>query len=124
MPHVILDVVFEDGLLYLAVRNIGSRPALGVSVAFDAPIVGLGGAREVSALPLFRRLAFLAPGREIRTLLDTSASYFSRGQPERIVARITYRDARGRRRSAVIRHDLGIYRNLAYAHVPQREGER
>jgi hypothetical protein len=26
-PDVILDVVFEDGLLFLALRNIGSRPA-------------------------------------------------------------------------------------------------
>lgn len=122
MPHVILDVVFEDGLLYFAVRNIGTRPALSVSVAFDQPIIGLDGARDVSALPLFQRLAFLAPGREIRTLLDTSASYFGRGQPERIAARISYRDTRGRRRSAVIRHDLSIYRSLAY--TPAREGER
>lgn len=74
-PHVILDVVFEDGLLFLSLRNIGARPAVQVSVRFDRPIVGLEGEREISALPLFTNLEFLAPGREIRTFLDRSASY-------------------------------------------------
>jgi hypothetical protein len=105
-PDVILDVVFEDGLFYLALRNIGARPARDVTVSFDEPI---------SALALFRGVPFLAPGREIRTLLDASAAYFARGAPERITARVSYRDARGRRRAAAIDHDLGIYRTVAYA---------
>lgn len=113
-PEVILDVVFEDGLLFLSLRNIGMGAALDVSVEFDARIVGLEGEREVSALPLFKRLAFLAPGREIRTFLDRSASYFGRGQPERITATIHYRDGAGRRHTTTIHHDLGIYRDLGY----------
>jgi hypothetical protein len=111
---VILDVTFEQGLLFLAIRNIGARPVTAVSVSFDQRVVGLGGTCEVSALPLFRHVAFLAPGREIRTLLDSSASYFARGQPERIAARVTYRDERGRRRAITTRHDLGIYKTIAY----------
>jgi hypothetical protein len=114
-PDVILDVLFEDGLLFLSVRNIGSRPVYHVSVAFDHPIIGLGGDREISALPLFRNIEFLAPGREIRTVLDTSASYFSRRQPDRIKVAISYREARGRRRRAVIQHDLSIYKDIGYA---------
>jgi len=113
-PEVILDVVFEDGLLFLSLRNIGVRPAVNVSVRFDRPIVGLEGEREISALPLFTDLEFLAPGREIRTFLDRSASYFGRGQPERIAATIRYRDTAGRRHAAVIHHDLGIYREIGY----------
>ena len=34
-PDVILDVVFEEGLLFIAVRNLGTRPAVDVSCAFD-----------------------------------------------------------------------------------------
>jgi hypothetical protein len=111
---VILDVVFEEGLFFLSVRNIGARPATRVSVTFDEPLVGLGGTREVAALPLFRNIEFLAPGREIRTLLDSSASYFGRGQPERITARISYHDTRGRRHTGTIHHDLGVYRTIGY----------
>ena len=114
-PDVILDVLFEDGLLFLSVRNIGSRPVHHVSVTFDQPITGLGGDREISALPLFKNIEFLAPGRDIRTVLDTSASYFSRGQPERFKVVISYQEAKGRRRRAVIQHDLGIYRDIGYA---------
>lgn len=113
-PEVILDVVFEEGLLFLSLRNIGARPAVNVSVRFDRPIVGVEGEREISALPLFSNLAFLAPGREIRTFLDRSASYFGRGQPERITATIRYRDTAGRRHVAVIPHDLGVYREIGY----------
>jgi hypothetical protein len=113
-PDVILDVVFEDGLLFLALRNIGARPALRVETQFRRPLVGLGGAKEVSSIALFRRVDFLAPGREIRTLLDSTASWFGRRQPTKVVAEISYGDAAGERYETVVRHDLGVYREVAY----------
>ncbi|MGH3130827.1 MAG: hypothetical protein ACRDNX_08425, partial [Gaiellaceae bacterium] len=77
-PEVIVDFEFERGLLYVALRNLGDRPALKVSCAFDKQFRGLGGEREMNALRLFRNVEFLAPGKEIRTLVDTSAAYFAR----------------------------------------------
>ena len=114
---VILDVVFERGLLYLALLNLGAEPALKVSCAFDKPVRGLGGTTEVSALRLFRTIELLAPGREIRTLLDTSAAYFGRREPMVIRATVTWRTPAGAKREARIAHDLSIYRDLAY--VPE-----
>jgi hypothetical protein len=113
-PDVILDVVFEDGLLYLALVNIGPRPALRVETRFDRKLVGLGGAKEVSALALFRKIEFLGPGREIRTLLDSAASFFARRQPTTLVARLAFRDEEGGRHEKTVKHDLAIYRELAY----------
>ncbi|MDR7550343.1 MAG: hypothetical protein QN131_10455 [Armatimonadota bacterium] len=113
-PEVILDVLFDDGLLFLAVQNIGTLPAFNVSIVFDQPIYGLEGAREVSALPLFRHIAFLAPGREIRTFLDTAASYFQRRQPTAITAKVVFQDGDGRYATRIIRHDLEIYREIGY----------
>ncbi len=123
VPDVILDVIFDDGLLFLAVRNISLVPAHKVSVAFDSPVVGMGG-REISALPLFKNIEFLAPGREIRTLLDASASYFARGQPTRVTARIAYHDDRRGRHTRAIAHDLEIYREIGYVQKTpeQKEG--
>jgi hypothetical protein len=115
MGDVVLDVLFCDGLLFLSVRNIGPRPVFEVSVTFDRPVIGLGGTCEISALPLFRHIEFLAPGREIRAFLDSSASYFGRGEPERISARVAYRDERGRRQAFTITHALDIYKTLPYA---------
>src|SRR6478752_3953422 len=62
-PEVILDIVFEDGLLFAAVRNISARPAYRVSIGFDKGFTGLGGAQETEearrrgALALERREA-------------------------------------------------------------------
>jgi hypothetical protein len=117
---VILDVLFEDGMLFLSVRNIGARPAFHVAAAFEEPITGLGGAVDVRALPLFENIEFLAPGREIRTLLDSSASYFARRQPDQIAVTMSYRDARGRLHAGVIRHDLRIYKAIAYVSKTER----
>ncbi len=118
-PDVILDFDFEDGLLYAAVRNLSDRPAYRVSVSFDKRFTGLGGRRETPALAVFRNIEFLAPRKEIRTLVDTAASYFARRQPAKIAAEVTWRDGAGRRHTRRIKHDLGIYRELAYA--PRKE---
>jgi hypothetical protein len=113
---VIVDFTFDQGLLFVSLRNIGGRPALRVSVRFSEPIHGLGGTKEISALPLFRNVEFLAPGKEIVTLLDTAASYFAGNQPTRIEAEVTWfdRDQDREPHRASIRHDLEIYRDIAF----------
>ena len=38
-PVVIVDFIFDQGLLYIAVKNIGAQPAFKVSTQFDKEIV-------------------------------------------------------------------------------------
>jgi hypothetical protein len=109
-----LDVVFEDGLLFLVVANIGERPALAVACKFDQPFRGLGGTQDMGRLPLFRRIEVLVPGREIRTLLDSSAAYFRRKEPTKLTAFLTWRSEEGERFERRVMHDLRIYRDVAY----------
>ena len=113
-PDVIVDFIFEDGLFFIAVKNIGDTPAHDVSVVFDKKFTGLGGAREISALPLFKKIAFLAPQKEIAAFLDHSASYFRRRQPAAIRATIRFKDGSGTVHSSVVKHDLRIYKDLGY----------
>jgi hypothetical protein len=113
-PDVIVEFLFERGMFSIAVRNIGDRPALKASVAFDKKIVGVGGAREISGLALFKNIEFLGPGREIVAFLDTSDSYFRRQQPTNVSARVSYGDADGHTYEATITHDLEIFRELGY----------
>jgi hypothetical protein len=113
-PNVIVDFTFDQGLLFVSVRNIGGLPAHRVSVRFGEPLVGLGGDKEVSALPLFRNVEFLAPGKEIATLVDSASSYFGRGQPTKITAEVAWFDREDERHTATIRHDLEIYRDIAF----------
>jgi hypothetical protein len=113
-PDVIVDIDFDGGLLYIVIRNIGERPALDVTTTFDRKLLGLGGGTDISALPLFRNVAFLAPNKEIRTLLDTAASWFARRRATKITARVAYRDADGEHYRGRMTHDLEIYREIAY----------
>ncbi|MGH2572141.1 MAG: hypothetical protein ACRDGU_01405 [Actinomycetota bacterium] len=113
-PIVIIDFTFDQGLLFVSLRNIGDLPAYRVSVQFGEPIYGLGGMKEISALPLFQNVEFLAPGKEILTFLDTASSYFGREQPTRIAAEVSWFDQQEELHRAVIRHDLGIYREIAF----------
>src|SRR6266850_1111755 len=118
-PDVIVDFLFEDGMLFVAVQNIGSQPAQQVHVTFDPAFRGLGGTASIPELPLFRNIEFLAPSRSIRTLLDSSAAYFARQEPEQITATVTYCDRSGQEFSCTILHDLAIYRDIAF--VPKSE---
>ena len=111
---VILDVVFERGLLFLVLANLGDRPAHGVRVKFAERFSGVGGAKRIDRLALFRRLEFLAPRKSIEVFLDRSASYFARAEPTQLTAAVSWRTAEGERRRTTIVHDLEIYRDLGY----------
>ena len=111
---VILDVVFDQGLLFLVVENLGGRSAHTVRVKFDRPFSGLGGTKKMQRLALFRRLEFLAPRKAIEVFLDRSASYFARDEPTQLTATISWRTPEGKRCSTTIHHDLEIYRDLGF----------
>jgi hypothetical protein len=110
---VVVDVVFEDGLLYLELANLAERPALSVTCSFDPPLVDLQG-RDVSKLALFGRLEFLGPGRRIRTLLDSTAGYFARESASRVTVVVGYERPDGERRETTLTHDLDVFRELAF----------
>jgi hypothetical protein len=120
---VVLDVVFEAGLFHLELVNLGRRPALNVSCRFEKPLTGVDGA-IVTQLPLFENVSFLMPGKRIRTLLDSSAAYFARGEPTTITASVSYDDRNGRRHKTTIEHDLEIYRDLVYVSGVGRASSR
>ncbi len=112
-PEIIVDIVLESDVFYLAVKNISPRPLYLVSVRFDPPLYGQLGRQNMAELPLFQKLFFMAPGKEIRTFLDTSQAYFARQAPEQMDIQIHYRDFLGEDHRAVIHHDLEIYKNLS-----------
>ena len=110
---VVVDVVFEDGVLYLELANLAERPALNVACSFDPPLLDVQG-RDVSKLGLFRHLAFLGPRRRVRTLLDSLPGYFGRGRPTSVAVTVEYERPGGLRRATKLTHDLELYRELAY----------
>ena len=113
-PEIIIDFVFEHGLFYIAVENIGNHHAYNTSVEFNKKIFGVKGSKEVSALALFKNIAFMPPSKRIVTFLDTSASYFQRGEPTKLSLVVRYQDKYRRKYASTIKHDLEIYREIGY----------
>ena len=113
-PDVMVDFVFEAGLLFVAVVNVTDQPAFKVTVKFSPEFHGLAGTVAFPSLALFQQLEFLAPRKSIRAFLDDSAAYFRRGEPTRITADVRFHDATGRTFERTIAHELKIYADLAY----------
>src|SRR5262245_46259034 len=105
---VVLDVVFEVGLLHLELMNLGEQPAFDVNCSFEPRLQDAQG-RDISELRVFRRLALLAPGRRIRTLLGSSSDYT--GDLTVVVA---WSGADGDSHTSRVTHDLGAFAELAY----------
>lgn len=112
-PQVIVDFEFERGLLFLSVQNIGSRSARTIKTRFDRSFTGADGV-DTSAMNLFSHLAFLPPGKQIRTFVDSATDYFARDEPVLITTTTAYADDTGRQFSSSTLHDLRIYQDIRY----------
>jgi hypothetical protein len=111
-PEVIVDFALDEGLLFVVLRNIGERSAYRVETRFDPAFNGLGGEKCISRLALFKRVEFMAPGKQFVQHVDRLDAYFRRKEPARLMATVTYRDREGQRFEDVIPHDLRIFRDL------------
>jgi hypothetical protein len=118
-PHVIFEILSQEGILWMMVRNIGAKPAFSIRIQFDQAFKGLGGTKQMNTLPLFTQLDFLGPLREIQVLLDQSAVYFHGNEPLRIVARVTFEEDNGHRYQTRSTHNLEVFRELGYVHPHQ-----
>ena len=63
---------------------------------------------------LFRHVAFLGPGRRVRTLLDSLPGYFGREPTASLAVTVEYERPGEPRRVTKLTHDFEIYRELAY----------
>ncbi len=105
-PLVVFDLDYSDGVLHLVVANTGDEPAFDVRVAFDGPLPGLGGERDLARLPLFDGLPMLRPGKEIRLFCDAGAAV---GRIGRIGATVHWRGNDGSSGRARYEHDTAVY---------------
>ncbi len=117
-PEVIVDFILEQGLFFIAIKNIGPGSAHHISINFDQQFDGIDGRKTISDLPLFKSIGFMPPDKEIRTFLDKSDAYFSRQEPTKISLTVHYKDKRENSYSERITHNLAIYKELGYLVTP------
>lgn len=118
-PDVIVDFIFEEGLFYITVKNIGNKSACNITTKFSHHFNGVGGDKEISQLLMFKKIEFMPPGKEIKTFLDTSQSYFQREEPTNISTVIYFTDSTGKRFSNKINHNLDIYKEVGWITKPK-----
>jgi len=116
-PHVIFEILWVEGMMWMVVRNIGPKPACHIRIKFEQSFKGLEGTKRMDTLPLFTQLEFLGPHREIQAALDRSAAYFRRNEPLRLVAHASFEEDTGRRYKTRSIHNLEVFRDLGYVHV-------
>lgn len=133
-PDVLVDFLFEKGLLFILVKNHSDAAAMGVKINFDKAFNGVGGRVQVSALNIFQHLQYLAPRKEIKIFLDVASAYFARLNPAKIIdgkniperleptelnVHISWFDEARVAHEKKIHHNLIIYKDLGY--IPQIE---
>jgi len=111
-PDVIVDFSCQQGLLFVSLKNIGERSAYAVRTAFDKPLLGLNGQKNISELQLFRCVEFVPPHKEFTQLIDPVAVWFKQQRPSRYTITLTYSDREGSKFRERIVHDLNIYKDL------------
>jgi hypothetical protein len=108
---VVLDVEVDHDRVHLIVANCGDAVATEIRVEFSRVLLGVGGSVDMSALPLFKRLGVLRPGRALRIFWDAAPTLVTgRGQAPSFVATVSWNERCGPRQRAEYHHDLSIYR--------------
>jgi hypothetical protein len=111
--EVVLDLDVEGGMAHLVLANCGDAVATNIRVQFSRTLTGVDGV-VVSALPVFKQLGVLRPGRTLRILWDAAPSLLARREeaaPFSATVSWSERLARTRQR-AEYHHDPSTYRHL------------
>jgi hypothetical protein len=90
-PFVIVDVAFRSVLIQLSVRNIGRTAAKDLSVGFDESLTSsLGDLDWQHSVAFTSGIPLMAPGRELRFLLDSYPGRLDESHPMLIRGSVTY----------------------------------
>lgn len=111
LPEIIVDFECEQDLLFMVIANVGFSSAHRISIECDREIRDFRG-RQITEIPLLRRLEFMPPGKKIRVFVDRFSSYMRAKQPMQLEFSITYFDRLRKRQTDVIRHNLAIYKGI------------
>ena len=108
-PDVVLDLVLRDGMFFFRLWNKSDQSVRDVTVAFRRKVMGLGGAVEITGLPIWSKLTFMPPGKEIAVPIERSGQFLAMDRGTPLVATVAYTDANGSRWMGSIKHDFGAY---------------
>lgn len=111
-PVVLLDLDYIYGAFELVLVNIGTDAVSDVGVSFSRDLIGIGGTKVISNLPLWKHVHLLRPGREIRVFFDSAANVLRAGPQEPFSATVAWHTFDGERHTATYKHHFETYRDM------------
>jgi hypothetical protein len=119
--EVVLDVDVEHDRVHLVLANCGDAVATDVQVEFSRGLLGIAGSVEISALPVFKRLGVLRPGKSIRIFWDAAPALLADpSQAGPFAASVSWNERGRPRQRAEYQHDLSVFKHLPSCVQPQR----
>jgi len=109
---IIVDFEIDASLVHILIKNSELHPLLNVKIKPSAPIVGLGGNKDLSKLNVFKEIKYLAPQKELKIFVDSYESFFRNLKQSTIDFTITFQDTNNKSYKTKISHDLKIYLDL------------
>lgn len=113
-PLIVIDFEVEDGGMFLSISNQSAVPAMDVRVKPDTEIMGLGGRKKMVSLSMFSKITYLAPGKKIKTFVDSFESFFAHQRKMVVTFNISYRNDCNEKFTTTIKHDLKVYKDLVF----------
>ncbi len=111
-PEVIVDLVLRDGVFFLVLENIADRSLRDIQVRFRRKIIGMGGAINIAALPVWSVVPFMPPGKRIEVVVDRDEVALRLNTPGQNSVSVTYTDGDGVTWSGQMALDFGAYQNF------------
>ena len=110
---VFVDVVIEDGVLYLELANLADRPALNVACSFDPPLVDARAGTCPSCV-YSAASSFSARDGECARCSTPSPGTSHAMRRRRFAVVVEYERPGAPRSATRVAHDLELYRELAH----------
>ena len=111
-PKVIVDFKLQDESLYLIILNSSSESEHEVVIHFDHPIMGHNGSKNLTSLPIFKNILYLAPFKAISLFIDPVDVFFYHLKQETICIETHYKDHKNCSFKESNIHNLNIYKQL------------
>ncbi len=119
LPNVIVDFTLDTTNLFLIIKNSSDVEATNVKIIFNRAIIlshkknKKGDTALLNELPVFSRLRYLPPQKEIRVFIDQMDAFYTNNKLLMYILNIQYSDISNKKKyKKIIRHDLSIYKNF------------
>jgi hypothetical protein len=115
-PYIIADIEINDHCVFFIIRNIGKLPAKELKVKIEPDIVNTIG-KSLNTTLFSKPISIVAPGKEIKTFINTSMVVFKSEAPKVFEVALEYKWGNAKVENESYRLDISMYHDLVTVNV-------